>query len=108
MVDSQYYTYIPSIIKFSHAPGRSRSILNVNNPFKDTAHFEICGHFHGLVCLSFIRDIFVYNLTTEKFRKLPSSILHYGDPYDMDSSSTNAVGFGYDSKSGDFKVGRVV
>ncbi|KAG6573805.1 F-box/kelch-repeat protein, partial [Cucurbita argyrosperma subsp. sororia] len=47
-------------------------------------------------------------MTTEKFRKLPSSILHYGDPYDMDSSSTNAVGFGYDSKSGDFKVVRVV
>ncbi|XP_022966686.1 F-box protein CPR1-like [Cucurbita maxima] len=108
MVDFQYYTYIPSIIKLSHAPGRSMSILDVINPFRDTALFDICGHSHGLVCLSFDRDIFLFNLTTEKFRKLPSSILHYGHPYNMDSSFTNAVGFGYDSKSGDFKVVRIV
>ncbi|XP_022966683.1 F-box protein CPR1-like [Cucurbita maxima] len=46
-------------------------------------------------------------MTTEKFRRLPSSILHYEDP-DTDSSLTDCVGFGYDSKSGDFKVVRVV
>ncbi|XP_023520995.1 F-box protein CPR1-like [Cucurbita pepo subsp. pepo] len=47
-------------------------------------------------------------MTTEKFRKLPLSILHFGDVYDIDYSTTNAVGFGYDSKSRDFKVVRVV
>ena len=109
MVNFQHFTYIPSIIKFSLAPDRSMSILDVNNPFSYTAFFVICGHSHGLVCLSFNRDIFLFNMTTEKFHKLPLSILHYpGDIYDIDFSSTNAVGFGYDSKSRDFKVVRVV
>ncbi|XP_023544860.1 F-box/kelch-repeat protein At3g06240-like [Cucurbita pepo subsp. pepo] len=109
MVDFENFMYIPSIIKLSLAPSRSMSILDVNNPFKNNESFNICGHSHDLVCLSFDRDIFLFNLTTEKFRKLPLSIIHYlGDTYDIDFSFTSAVGFGYNSNSRDFKVIRVV
>lgn len=108
IIGFQLYTYIPSIIKFSHTPDRSISILDVNNPSSDFRKNTIHGHSQGLVCLLYDRDIFLFNMMTEKFRKLPSSILHNEDPYEMFDSLTSGVGFGYDSKSGDFKVVRVV
>ncbi|XP_022945756.1 uncharacterized protein LOC111449903 [Cucurbita moschata] len=55
------------------------------------------------------QDVFLFNLTTKEFRKLPPSILHYTKSvYKSHYSVSNAVGFGYNSKSRDFKVVRVV
>ena len=66
---------------------------------------EIIGHSHGLICLSVCHwDIYLWNPLTTEFRKLPPSIILH--PRDSYSSFTRAVGFGYDSKSMDFKVVR--
>ncbi|XP_022966682.1 F-box/kelch-repeat protein At3g06240-like [Cucurbita maxima] len=104
------WKHIHSILKFFHDLDRSISIINFDLPFsKDNPFFEICGQSHGLVCLSHDKDVFLLNPTTTEFRKLPSSILHYTGPdHELHSWNSKTVGFGYDFKSRDFKVVRVV
>ncbi|XP_023542055.1 F-box protein CPR1-like [Cucurbita pepo subsp. pepo] len=102
--------HIHYILKFSHDLDRPLSIINFDLPFdKDNPFSKICGHSHGLVCLSHDKDVFLLNPTTREFRKLPSSILHYTGPdHELHSWNSKTVGFGYDSKSRDLKVVRVV
>ena len=102
--------HIYSILKFSHDLDRSISIIDFDFlSGKDTPFSKICGHSHGLVCLSLHKDVFLFNLTTREFRKLPPSILHYTESVcEFNYSGSNAIGFGYDSKSRDFKVVRIV
>lgn len=102
-----------SILKFPLAVDPSPSVLDVDLPFDDDFRFfEIRGHSHGLLCLADLRrDIYLCNPTTREFHKLPPSILLLTEPPeepDGYDSSANAIGFGYDSRSRDFKVVRVV
>ncbi|XP_022983805.1 F-box protein CPR1-like [Cucurbita maxima] len=102
-----------SFLKFPLPLDGSVPVFDVDWPFdEDFRYFEIRGHSHGLLCLTDLRrDIFLCNPATREFRKLPQSILLLTEPPtepDGYDSSTNAVGFGYDSKSKDFKVVRVV
>ncbi|XP_022945759.1 F-box protein CPR30-like [Cucurbita moschata] len=108
--DGRSYKHVHFILKFSHDLDRSISIINFDLPFsKDNPFSDICGHSHGLVCLSDDKDVFLLNPTTREFRKLPSSILHYTGPdHELHSWNSKTVGFRYDSKSKDFKVVRVV
>lgn len=102
-----------SFLKLPLSIDRSLSVSDIDLPFdEDFRFFEIRGHSHGLLCLTDLRkDIFLCNPSTREFHKLPPSILLLTEPPvepDGYDSSTNAVGFGYDSKSRDFKVVRVV
>ncbi|KAA0043955.1 F-box protein CPR30-like [Cucumis melo var. makuwa] len=99
-----------SILKFSF--DRSLSIMNINLPFQEIDPLlEICGHSHGLVCLTDCDDAFLVNPMTKQSRKLPPSILIFRtgsyDPYSY-SAVPFSIGFGYDAKSNDFKVVRIV
>ncbi|XP_022983285.1 F-box/kelch-repeat protein At3g23880-like [Cucurbita maxima] len=101
-----------SFLKFSLPFDGSVLVYDLDLPFdEDFRYFEIRGHSHGLLCLTDLRkDIFLCNPATREFQKLPRSIL-LTEPLDefiRITSFTNAVGFGYDSKSRDFKVVRVV
>ncbi|XP_057419208.1 F-box/kelch-repeat protein At3g23880-like [Lotus japonicus] len=58
--------------------------------------YQICGHSNGIVCLSSLDYILLYNPLTREFRKLP--------PFTIEHSSRVAVGMGYDSFTDDFKV----
>ncbi|KGN59711.2 F-box protein CPR1-like [Cucumis sativus] len=102
-----------SLFKLPLSIHPSLSLSDIDLPFhEDFRFFEIRGHSHGLLCLTDLRkDIFLCNPSTREFHKLPPSILLLTEPPvepDDYDSSTNAVGFGYDSKSRDFKVVRVV
>ncbi|KAA0053766.1 F-box protein CPR30-like [Cucumis melo var. makuwa] len=111
--DSGKKENIFSILKLPLSIHSSLSISDIDLPFhEDFRFFEIHGHSHGLLCLTDLRkDIFLCNPSTREFHQLPPSILLLPEPSaepDDYDSSTNAVGFGYDSKSRDFKVVRVV
>ena len=105
-----------SIFSFLNFPlpfDGSVPVYDVDLPYdEDLRYSHICGHSHGLLCLNDLgTDIFLCNPATREFRKLPPSILLLTEPPtepDGYDSSTNAIGFGYDSKSKDFKVVRVV
>ncbi|KAE8651060.1 F-box protein CPR1-like [Cucumis sativus] len=100
-----------SILKFSL--NGSVSIMDINLTFQEIDPLlELCGHSHGLVCLSDCDDAFLVNPMTRQFHKLPPSILifrgcHHDDP-DYYSAIPFTIGFGYDAKSSDFKVVRIV
>ena len=105
--------YIFSFLKFPLPFNGSVPVYDVDLPSDESFRYsEIRGHSHGLVCLTDLRrDIFLCNPATREFRKLPPSILLLTEPPDVFEgidSSTNAIEFGYDSKSMDFKVVRVV
>ncbi|XP_008442746.2 F-box protein CPR1-like [Cucumis melo] len=92
-----------SILKFS--PDRSVSVMDINLPFQEiNPFFEVCGHAHGIVCLSDLDNAFLINPMTSQFRKLPPSILTFRGC----SAVALAIGFGYDAKSSNFKVVRMV
>ncbi|XP_008443617.2 F-box protein CPR1-like [Cucumis melo] len=101
-----------SFLKLPLSLNSSVSFFDTDFPLnEDFRSVEILGHSHGLICLTRRRcDIYLWNPLTREFRKLPPSIILLTDPPDSDrcSSFTRAVGFGYDSKSMDFKVVRVV
>ncbi|XP_031738543.1 F-box protein CPR1-like [Cucumis sativus] len=100
-----------SILKFSL--NGSVSIMDINLTFQEIDPLlELCGHSHGLVCLSDCDEVFLVNPMTRQFHKLPPSILifrgcHHDDP-DHYSAIPFTIGFGYDAKSSDFKVVRIV
>ncbi|KAE8651057.1 hypothetical protein Csa_001827 [Cucumis sativus] len=100
-----------SILKFSL--NGSVSIMDINLPFEQIDPLlEVCGHSHGLVCLTNGDDVFLINPMTRQFRKLPPSILivrggYYDDP-DFYSAVPFTTGFGYGAKSSNFKVVRIV
>ncbi|KAE8651064.1 F-box protein CPR1-like [Cucumis sativus] len=87
--------------------------MDINLTFQEIDPLlELCGHSHGLVCLTDCDDVFLVNPMTRQFHKLPPSILifrgcHHDDP-DYYSAIPFTIGFGYDAKSSDFKVVRIV
>ncbi|XP_022154170.1 F-box protein CPR30-like [Momordica charantia] len=94
-------------------PLASAAVVDMDLPLSE--HFQYCefsGHSRGLICLSnMLGNIFLCNPATGELRKLPPSILLTEppeDPFDPSCTRTNGVGFGYDPKSMDFKVVRVV
>ena len=91
----------------------SMSVIDLDFPYDEySQYYEINGHSHGLICFASCGvDIFLCNPATREFRKLPPSILLTTRPSsnpDTLRSLTNSIGFGYDAKSRDFKVVRVV
>ncbi|XP_022159389.1 F-box/kelch-repeat protein At3g06240-like [Momordica charantia] len=89
------------------------AVVDMDFPLPEV--FEFCGlsgYSHGLICLSLSpNDIFLCNPATGELRELPPSILltkPSDDPFDRTGTSMDAVGFGYDQKSRDFKAVRVV
>ncbi|XP_022946023.1 F-box protein CPR30-like [Cucurbita moschata] len=91
----------------------SMSVIDLDIPYDEYSRFyKIHGHSHGLICFARCGvDIFLCNPATREFRKLPPSILLTTRPSnnpDTHRSTTNSIGFGYDAKSRDFKVLRVV
>ncbi|XP_008442750.2 F-box protein CPR1-like isoform X2 [Cucumis melo] len=105
--DSGEQELVFSILKFSLY--RSVSIMDINLPFQEIdPYLEVCGHSHGLVCLSNLDDVFLVNPMTRQFRKLPPSILISRVDPDVYSAIAFSIGFGYDAKSSNFKVVRIV
>ncbi|XP_022150319.1 F-box/kelch-repeat protein At3g06240-like [Momordica charantia] len=99
-----------SSLKF---PLASAAVVDMDLPLsEDFEYYVFSGYSHGLICLSDNLDnIFICNPATGELRHLPPSILLTKppeDPFDRNGTSMNAVGFGYDQKSMDFKVVRVV
>ncbi|XP_022152190.1 F-box/kelch-repeat protein At3g06240-like [Momordica charantia] len=95
-------------------PLASAAVVDMTLPLSD--HFQYC-EFNGcysrcLICLSnMLGNIYLCNPATGELRKLPPSILLTEppeDPFDRNGTSTDRIGFGYDPKSMDFKVVRVV
>ncbi|XP_031738689.1 F-box protein CPR1-like isoform X2 [Cucumis sativus] len=91
-----------SILKFSL--NGSVSIMDINLTFQEIDPLlELCGHSHGLVCLSDCDDAFLVNPMTRQFHKLPPSILifrgcHHDDP-DYYAAAAVTIGFGASCKS---------
>ncbi|KAG6596950.1 F-box protein CPR1, partial [Cucurbita argyrosperma subsp. sororia] len=91
----------------------SGSVLNIFYPYLcyypdecEISNYDIRGHSHGLVCLSDLyTGIYLWNPSTADIRELPPTII-LAEP--ALTSVTNAVGFGYNSKTGDLKVVRVM
>ena len=103
-IDTEVNTF--SFLELPLSLNSSVSFFDIDFPLNEYFRWvEIIGHSHGLICLTVRHwDIFLWNPLTREFRKLPPSIILH--PSDMYSSFTRAVGFGYDSKSMDFKVVR--
>lgn len=102
--------FVSSILKFPL--DQSMSVLDVHFPFHDDyKYLHFFGHSHGLICICGRYDLFLCNLATRQFRKLPPSIILLDEIQNKpkgDCSSryliSSITGFGYDARSRDFKV----
>ena len=70
--------------------------------------FKISGHCNGILCLSiyyrpYKKTVVLFNPATKQFKILPDSVM-----LEDESSFPVAVGMGYDSKSDDYKVVRMI
>ncbi|KAE8651214.1 putative F-box protein At3g21120 isoform X1 [Cucumis sativus] len=103
-IDTKVNTF--SFLELPLSLNSSMSFFDIDFPLNEYFRsVEIIGHSHGLICL-IVRhwDIYLWNPLTREFRKLPPSVIVH--PRDRYNSFIKAVGFGYDSKSMDFKVVR--